>query len=467
MASLNAFVEPDLTHVRHVMIGAYDKLNHGPFNDSDHEKKITVAPAWLESPGTLKMNSVNISNFKNTKHAEIYQIKPVARHGTYSDHPIVRVQDNAITLQTHNLLRYAESFTISMELLKLPDSAGAAKQAMEMKQTTQVHQNIAYLNEDGNKILALQECDYEIFKGIQTGLDDTYSFFCPREVSVKTMRDTGKLIPFSESNPNPYVLSHGTAIFIKMPHSGPITTNQDDLDDAYIKQSLSDANYQHLIHSCKSRQAYILFHDAGIGFISCHYEQYDDHINEYISRIFTKYTSIHTLYVLGDFNRHQSDVISSYTTCNILMSARLDHIIKIERDAFLSAPVRPPSPPAPSSTGTYIPPHLRAALRANDPSQGRLLSRSQGKGMSQGKGQSQSASQGKGRSLSALQANGQSQGKGQSRGKGSLQGQWSRTKYGQGGKKRTKRNGTKRNGTKKNGMKRHGTQKRKRPKKRR
>lgn len=336
MASLTSY-DPILDVVSIV----YDKLSI-PFEDTDPEKIIRIEPQFRvkffpESKSYLKMNSVNVNNFMKTLDVSIGSMKTSVMNTArnYSDHPILMVEDKT-SFKSHNILRYAESITISMELLKISDSSTEAKALMKDKQDFQVTQNVEYLLGEGNKILALQECDYEIFKHIQIAVSDPtiYCFFCPREVNVITTYD-GLLPTFLQGNPNPFVLSHGTAIFIKMNELCHITTNKEDLVRSGITIS-TKTNSQLMVHSYKSREAYILCHNQGIGYISCHYNKEDYSIFNLIHMIFDKHNSIDLLYVLGDFNRPKSKVTSAYNDlCTFLDSDGIDHIISISRKDFL------------------------------------------------------------------------------------------------------------------------------------
>ena len=112
----------------------------------------------------------------------------------------------------------------------------------------------------------------------------------------------------------------------------------------------NDVFYHRILNK---RTAYILNEEAGVGFISVHYEQNDMTINDIVHRIFYKYDAIDELFILGDFNRSIEDVVYAYNNqCDVIAHGNyrnerivLDHIVSITIANFYGPPLPLPDIP--------------------------------------------------------------------------------------------------------------------------
>jgi len=303
----------------------------------------------------LKFNSVILHNFKQKDKLTLNTRLRINEY--FSDHYPVQgasiVNGQPIALKTFNLLRYGKLFKDRDMELRSPTVDVANTMAyVNQKIESQVAICLHYLRGPNQRVLALQECDFVVFSKIKS-VANTIGYNClfiPRQIDIRVLTpDSDKPVNYIDGKPNPFINTHGCAIFTKIT-GGSITTNMDDISDEPLEvkghYGGNDIFYHRVLNT---RTAYILNQVDRVGFISVHYEKYDTTIMNIVERLFVKYPNIEELFILGDFNRNIKPLLDSYDNkCNIIESGNIDHIISITRANFDGPPLpHPPIPPPP------------------------------------------------------------------------------------------------------------------------
>lgn len=317
----------------------------------------------------LKFNSMILHNFKQK--SDLTLNTRLTINAFFSDHyptyGTSNVNGEPITFKTFNLLRYGKLFNDhDMELHSPTVDVANTMAYVNQKIDSQVAICLDYLS-GGDRVLALQECDFVVYLQIKN-VANTLGYICwfiPRQIDIRLLTpDSVKPVNYKDEYPNPFVNTHGCAIFTKL--NGQITTNVHDVSEETLEPTghydITDIFFHRYLNK---RTAYILNHTTRVGFISVHYDKYDMTINNIVHRIFDKYDTIDELFILGDFNRSIEDVVYAYDNkCDVIACGNyyngrvgIDHIVSITRDKFYGPPLPPPEIP-PEGPMPRLPPGI-------------------------------------------------------------------------------------------------------------
>jgi len=266
----------------------------------------------------LKFNSMILHDFKKKSD---YTLNTRLRiNAFFSDHyPTYGtsiVNGEPIHFKTFNLLRYGKLFgnDREMELHSPSVDVDNTMAYVNQKIDAQVAICLDYLSGPNHRVLALQECDFVVYRRLRIAAN-TMGYKClfiPRQIDIRVLTpDSVKPVNYIEGKPNPLINTHGCAIFTRM-NGEPITNLDDVLDEVLEPRGPYPGNDVFYHRILNKRTAYILNEEAGVGFISVHYEENDMTINDIVHRIFYKYETIDELFILGDFNRSIEHVIYAY-----------------------------------------------------------------------------------------------------------------------------------------------------------
>lgn len=323
------------------------KLLYNNLNGPVYSRDIMIDDQFLTKSGNLKTNVLTISGVVGVLSTETYiktkYNRVLNQEHHYSDHLSYTCVKDTVGFRTHNIVRHGDLIedrrnTKTAQFSKVPDTWKDSDNIRLRELYTLYHQKNAFhihmhseflLSGRGEysslqKVLALQECEYDIFTAIRDNLvkygDGYVSIFFPQSVDIN-IAPNHKMVPFSPNNPNPYCTTYGNSLFIhRSLLSAPILTNYDGFLDL-VGETTGTKYY--------SKEIYII--SGSIGFVSCHYT--DPTYIYTIHHLFDLFPQLNTLYVLGDFNQYINvlrDIFRDFDV-TLLGGGTIDHIIELKR----------------------------------------------------------------------------------------------------------------------------------------